>query len=87
MTKPSIGHNSEVEAGPLKAFVERIERLHEERKALADDIADVFAEAKGNGYDVKVLREVVKIRGQDRDRRREFETILDLYLSAIGSVL
>ena len=87
MTKPDIGHNSEVNDGQLRSFVERIERLHAERKALADDIADVFAEAKGNGYDVKVLREVVKIRGQDRDRRREFETILDLYLSAIGSAL
>lgn len=84
MTKPSIGHNSEVEAGPLKAFVERIGRLHEERKALADDIADVYAEAKGFGYDVKVMRDVVKIRAQDRDKRREFETILDLYLGALG---
>ena len=68
----------------LKAFVERIERLEEEKKALADDIKDVYAEAKGNGFDAKVIRKVVSIRKQDRDKLREEEEILDLYLAALG---
>ena len=70
----------------LKAFVERVERLEEEKKALSDDIRDVYAEAKGNGFDVKVLRKVVRIRKQDRAKRLEEEAILDLYLSAIGEI-
>ncbi len=73
-----------VNGGHLRAFVERIERLEEEKKALADDIKDVYAEAKGNGFDVKVIRKVVSIRKQDRDKRIEEETILDLYLAALG---
>jgi len=73
-----------VNGGQLRAFVERIERLEEEKKALADDIKDVYAEAKGNGFDTKVIRKVVSIRRQDRDKRREEEEILDLYLAALG---
>lgn len=84
MTKPDIGHNSEVDASQLRSIVERVERLQSERKELADGIADVYAEARGNGFDVKVLREVVKIRAQDRDKRREFTEILDLYLGELG---
>jgi uncharacterized protein (UPF0335 family) len=68
----------------LKAFVERIERLEEEKKALSDDIRDVYAEAKGNGYDVKALRQVVKLRKQDTDERAEQEAILETYLHALG---
>jgi uncharacterized protein (UPF0335 family) len=68
----------------LKAFVERIERLEEEKKALSDDIRDVYAEAKGNGFDVKALRQVVKLRKQDKDERAEQEAILDTYLQALG---
>ena len=68
----------------LKAFVERIERLEEEKKAIADDIRDIYAEAKGNGFDTKVLRQVVKIRKQDRAERLEQEALLDLYLAALG---
>ena len=68
----------------LKSLIERIERLEEEKKALADDIKDVYAEAKGNGFDTKVIRKVVSIRRQDREKRREEEEILDLYLSALG---
>ena len=68
----------------LRAFVERIERLEEEKKALADDIRDVYAEAKGNGYDVKALRTVVRLRKQDKDERAEQEAILDTYLHALG---
>jgi uncharacterized protein (UPF0335 family) len=70
----------------LKAFVERIERLEEEKKAIADDIKDVFAEAKGNGYDIKALRTIIRMRKQDVDERREQEAILDLYMQALGMV-
>ena len=68
----------------LKAFVERVERLEEEKKAIADDIRDVYAEAKGNGFDVKALRAVIRIRKQDENKRREEVAILDTYLHALG---
>jgi uncharacterized protein (UPF0335 family) len=68
----------------LRAFIERIERLEEEKKAIADDIRDIYAEAKGNGFDTKVLRQVIKIRKQDRAERLEQEALLDLYLAALG---
>jgi uncharacterized protein (UPF0335 family) len=68
----------------LKAFVERIERLEEEKKVIADDIKDVYAEAKANGYDTKALRTVVRLRKQDSDERKEQEAILDTYLQALG---
>ncbi|HHY50220.1 MAG TPA: DUF2312 domain-containing protein [Alphaproteobacteria bacterium] len=71
----------------LRAFVERIERLEEEKKAIADDIKEVYAEAKGNGFDTKVLRQVIRIRKQDRSERLEQEAILELYLSALGMSL
>jgi uncharacterized protein (UPF0335 family) len=73
-----------VAADQLRAFVERIERLEEEKKALTDDIKDVYAEAKGNGYDVAVLRTVVRLRKQDSNERQEMEALLDLYLHALG---
>jgi uncharacterized protein (UPF0335 family) len=68
----------------LRAFVERIERLEEEKKATSDDIRDVYAEAKGNGFDVKALRAIVRLRKQDTDERKEQEAILDTYLQALG---
>jgi uncharacterized protein (UPF0335 family) len=68
----------------LKAFVERVERLEEEKKAIADDIRDVYAEAKGNGYDVKTLRVVVRLRKQDVNERKEQDAILETYLHALG---
>jgi uncharacterized protein (UPF0335 family) len=68
----------------LKAFVERVERLEEEKKAIADDIRDVYAEAKGNGFDVKTLRVVVRLRKQDLNERKEQEAILETYLHALG---
>lgn len=68
----------------LRAFVERIERLEEEKQAIADDVKEVYAEAKGNGFDVKVLRQVVRIRKLDANERLEQEAILDLYLHALG---
>lgn len=70
----------------LKSIVERIERLEEEKKTIADDIKEVYAEAKGNGYDVKVLRKVVALRKRDLDERKEEEAILDLYMQAVGEV-
>lgn len=73
-----------VAADQLRAFIERIERLEEEKKALSDDIKDVFAEAKGNGYDVKVMRQVVRLRKQNNHERQEMEALLDLYLHALG---
>ena len=68
----------------LKAFVERIERLEEEKKATSDDIRDVYAEAKGNGFDVKALRTIVRLRKMDTDERREQQEVLDTYLHALG---
>ncbi len=68
----------------LKAFVERVERLEEEKKALADDIRDVYAEAKGTGYDIKALRTIVRLRKQDTDERREEQAVLETYMHALG---
>lgn len=73
-----------VAAQELKQFVERIERLEEEKKAIADDIKDVFAEMKGRGFDTKVVRQVIRIRKQDHAERQEMEAILELYMSALG---
>jgi uncharacterized protein (UPF0335 family) len=68
----------------LKAFVERVERLEEEKKTITEDIRDVYAEAKANGFDVKALRTIVRLRKQDADERREYEAILDTYMHALG---
>jgi uncharacterized protein (UPF0335 family) len=68
----------------LRAFIERIERLEEEKKTIADDIKDVFAEAKGTGFDTKALRKVIAIRKLDQDERMEQEAILETYLAALG---
>jgi uncharacterized protein (UPF0335 family) len=68
----------------LKAIIERIERLEEEKKTISDDIRDVYAEAKGNGFDVKVLRTIVRMRKQDANERAEQETILETYMQALG---
>ena len=68
----------------LKAIIERIERLEEEKKATSDDIRDVYAEAKGNGFDAKALRTIVRMRKMDSDERREQEEILETYMHALG---
>jgi uncharacterized protein (UPF0335 family) len=68
----------------LKSFIERIERLEEEKKALAEDIKEVFSEAKGVGFDVKIMRQIIRIRRMDDDDRDEQEALLDTYLRAIG---
>ncbi|RYE79317.1 MAG: DUF2312 domain-containing protein, partial [Hyphomicrobiales bacterium] len=70
----------------LKSIVQRIERLEEEKKTIADDIRQVYAEAKANGYDAPILRKVVALRRRDLDERKEEEAILDLYLQAVGEV-
>ena len=72
--------------GRLRTIIERIERLEEDKAAIMADMKEVFAEAKGEGYDVKTLRKVVRIRKQDKAKRQEEEAILDLYLSAMGEV-
>ena len=68
----------------LRSFVTRIERLEEEKAALAADLREVYAEAKGNGFDVKALRTVVRLRKQDENKRREEEAVLTTYLHALG---
>ncbi len=68
----------------LKSLVERIERLEEEKQALADDIKEVYAEAKGNGFDTRTLRAVVRLRKQDGAERQEQEALLELYMRALG---
>jgi uncharacterized protein (UPF0335 family) len=72
-------------AQQLKSIIERIERLEEEKKALGDDIKEVYAEAKGNGFDAKILRKVVSIRKQETAERVEQEQLIDLYLMAVGT--
>ena len=88
-----IGHNSAAPEGnastsfakdQLRAIIERIERLEEEKKAISDDIRDIYAEAKGNGFDVKALRTIIRMRKQDANEREEQETILEVYMQAMG---
>ena len=70
----------------LRSFIERIERLEEEKTHLAEDIKDVYAEAKGVGFDAKTMRKIVSLRKMDSEKRRESEELLDLYKSAIGMI-
>jgi uncharacterized protein (UPF0335 family) len=89
MSEPSIGHNSEPSVtqfpkDQLRAIIERIERLEEEKKTLSDDVRDIYSEAKGNGYDVKAIRTIVRMRKQDANERQEAETILETYMHAMG---
>lgn len=70
----------------LKSFIERIERLEEEKRALQEDIKEVYAEAKGTGFDTKIMRQIIKIRRMDKDDLDEQETLLDIYKRALGMV-
>lgn len=79
------GHNS-IDSPQLRAFIERIELIDEERRALAGDIKDIYAEAKGTGFDAKIIRKIVSLRRQDVRKRKEEEEILDVYMSALGMV-
>ena len=75
-----------VAADELKQFIERIERLEEDKAAVANDMKEVFAEAKGEGFDVKILRKVLRLRKMDKVKREEEEALIDLYLQAIGGL-
>ena len=77
-TKTTFAH------GQLKSIVERIERLEEEKKTIAGDIKEVYAEAKANGFDTKILRKVISLRKKDAAEREEEESMLDVYLAALG---
>lgn len=70
----------------LKTIIERVERLEEDKAAVANDIKEVLSEAKGEGFDVKILRKVIRLRKQDKAKRLEEEALIDLYLSAIGGL-
>lgn len=82
--EPSVKDSAGVSGQRLKAFIERIERLEEEKAGLADDVKDIYAEAKGVGFDVKTIRKVIRLRKIDVEKRREEEELLELYKSAIG---
>jgi uncharacterized protein (UPF0335 family) len=73
-----------IAADQLRSLIERIERLEEEKAALASDIRDIYAEAKGNGFDTKIMRQIVRLRKMDKADRQEQETLLDLYKQALG---
>lgn len=79
----NVGHNT-IAADQLRSIVDRIERLESEKDGIAADIRDVFAEAKGNGFDVKAIRQILKIRKKDAAQRDEEEAILDTYMRALG---
>ena len=85
---PGIGHNSNDEGGiaaqRLKAFISRTETLEEEKKALTEDIKEVYIEARGVGFDTKTIRQIIKLRKMDKEKRNEADELLDLYKSAIG---
>jgi len=87
-----IGHNSGEDTlngtaqTQLRTIIERIERLEEDKAAVTEDIKEVYAEAKGNGFDAKILRKVIRLRKQDKAKRDEEEALIDLYLSAIGGL-
>jgi len=79
-----IGHNSAVAGDELRQFIERVERLEDEKSTLALDIREVYAEAKGMGFDKKAIRKIIAIRKQDADKRREEQAVLQLYAEALG---
>lgn len=70
----------------LRAFIDRIERMEEEKAAIVDDVKEIYAEAKGNGFDTAILRQIIKIRKMDAHERMENEAILELYMTALGMV-
>jgi uncharacterized protein (UPF0335 family) len=72
--------------GKLKSLIERIERLEEDKAAVANDLKEVYGEAKGEGFDVKIVRKVVRLRKQDSAKRQEEEALVELYISAIGGL-
>lgn len=92
-TGPGPGHNSEVTetsevvaAGQLRSYLERIERLLEEKQTIADDIKEVYAEAKGTGFDTPIMRKIIQLRKMDQAERQELEARMDLYKAALGMI-
>jgi len=83
-SKPGIGHNSGVSAGQLKSVIERVERLEEERKGLGADIRQIYSEAKGNGFEPKIIKHIIRLRKMNPAERAEQEALLSTYMSAIG---
>ena len=83
--EPSIGHNS-VAGDQLRSIIERIERLEEEKRELAEDVKSIYQEAKSNGFNANAIRKIVSLRKKDAEKRREEEAILDLYMHAIGMI-
>jgi uncharacterized protein (UPF0335 family) len=83
---PAIDTLGATAQGKLKSLVERIERLEEDKAAVASDLKEVYAEAKGEGFDVKILRKVVRLRKADAAKRQEEEALIELYVSAIGGL-
>jgi len=83
--EPSIGHNS-VAGDQLRSFIERIERLEQEKRDLTEDIKSIYQEAKGQGFDSKTIRKIVALRKKDAAERQEEEAILELYMHAIGMI-
>jgi uncharacterized protein (UPF0335 family) len=79
----SAGHNS-VSADQLRAYIERIERLEQEKRELAEDVKEVYGEAKGTGFDVAAIRAIVRRRKEDVEKRKEREALMDVYLTALG---
>ena len=79
-----MNNKSSFAQGQLKSIVERIERLEEEKKTIAADIKEVYAEAKGHGFDTKILRKVVSMRKKEASEREEEQSMLDLYMQALG---
>lgn len=75
---------SEISTERLKSFILRIEKLEEQKASVSDDIKDVYGEAKSTGFDVKIIKQIVKLRKMEDDKRREAEELLELYMSAIG---
>lgn len=82
--QPNAETSQTVAAGQLRSFIERVERLLEEKQAIADDVKEVYAEMKGTGFDTKAVRAIVRLRAEDQAKRQEREAILDLYKSALG---
>jgi uncharacterized protein (UPF0335 family) len=79
----SAGHNS-VSADQLRAYIERIERLEQEKRELAEDIKEVYGEAKGAGFDVAAIRAIIRRRKEDVEKRKEREALMEIYLNALG---
>lgn len=84
MAKKKEEVSGEISAGRLKSFIQRIEKLEEDKAAVSEDLKEVYGEAKGTGFDVKIIRQIVRVRKMDTEKRHELEELLELYKSALG---